>query len=67
MRPCYPTIHLESDMPNMSTISEEVVIIDGIWMIGDLVDFLADGCYWSGTVIKILEDGKFKVIIIQVF
>ncbi|KAI9119657.1 hypothetical protein K1719_009533 [Acacia pycnantha] len=61
VRPCYPTLYFESEKPDMSTISEEIVVVDGAWMVGDLVDFRADGCYWSGSVAKVLEDGKFKI------
>ncbi|KAI9119599.1 hypothetical protein K1719_009475 [Acacia pycnantha] len=61
VRPCYPTVYLESEKPDTSTISEEIVIVDGTWMVGDLVDFCADGCNWSGRVAKILEDGKLKI------
>ncbi|KAK4258158.1 hypothetical protein QN277_007640 [Acacia crassicarpa] len=61
VRPCYPKMYFESEKPDMSTISEEIVIVDGAWMVGDLVDFCADGCYWSGRVAKVLEDGKFKI------
>ncbi|XP_028791617.1 uncharacterized protein LOC114747427 isoform X2 [Neltuma alba] len=62
VRPCYPTMYLEREKPDMRTISEEIVIVDNTWMVGDLVDFCADGCYWSGRVAKTLEDGKFQVL-----
>ncbi|XP_028791588.1 uncharacterized protein LOC114747427 isoform X1 [Neltuma alba] len=61
VRPCYPTMYLEREKPDMRTISEEIVIVDNTWMVGDLVDFCADGCYWSGRVAKTLEDGKFQI------
>ncbi|XP_054814412.1 uncharacterized protein LOC129314953 [Prosopis cineraria] len=60
VRPCYPPMYLESQIPDMSAIFEEIVVYN-TWMVGDLVDWWADNCYWSGRVAKILEDGKFKI------
>ncbi|PON91772.1 hypothetical protein TorRG33x02_123700 [Trema orientale] len=60
VRPPFPRIYHESQMPNVSTISEVAVIFSDTRKIGDLVDWFTDGCYWSGIVTKILEDETFQ-------
>ncbi|KAJ1392795.1 Agenet-like domain [Sesbania bispinosa] len=61
VRPSFPAIHKESEKVDMNTISEVIVIVDNEWKVGDLVDWKADGCYWSGKVTKILENGKVQI------
>lgn len=63
VRPCFPTFYVESEKPDTSTTSGEIIIVDNAWKVGDLVDWWTDGCYWSGRVTKILENGKVKVIL----
>ncbi|KAJ4850618.1 hypothetical protein Tsubulata_038430 [Turnera subulata] len=60
-RPHYPTIYRENELPDISTISKAVVALTDAWKVGDLVDWWCDGCYWSGTLVEALEDGKFKI------
>lgn len=67
VRPSFPTIHRKSEMPDMNTISEVVVIIADVWKVGDLVDWWFDNCHWSGKVIEILGDEKVKVLFIFLF
>ncbi|KAJ9182230.1 hypothetical protein P3X46_006250 [Hevea brasiliensis] len=61
LRPQFPPIYRESEMPNISTISEVVVIRNDVWKVGDLVDWLSDSCYWSGRLIEVLEHDKFRI------
>ncbi|XP_050370207.1 uncharacterized protein LOC126788277 [Argentina anserina] len=61
MRPSFPPIHHESKRPDVSTISEAVVLVNDAWKVGDLVDWWKDGCYWSGKVAEVLGDKKVKV------
>lgn len=58
VRPQFPTVYLENKMPDVSSISEEVVVIND-WKIGDLVDWWVDGCYWSGWLK--FDDQKYKI------
>lgn len=58
VRPDFPPFYCESEKPNTSAISGVVVLVDDAWKVGDLVDWLTDGCYWSAKVNEILEDGK---------
>lgn len=59
LRPHFPPIYRESEMPD--AISEVVVIVLNVWKVGHLVDWLTDGCYWSGRIIEILGNEKVKI------
>ncbi|KAK7320226.1 hypothetical protein RJT34_04962 [Clitoria ternatea] len=61
LRPSFPIIYHDSEICDLKTISEVVVIVDNEWKVGDLVDWCKDGCYWSGTVTKILGNGKVQI------
>lgn len=62
VRPCFPTVHRESQMPDVNTISEVVVIVNDVWKVGDLVDWWTDNCFWSGRITEKLGDEKVKVM-----
>ncbi|CAH8386561.1 unnamed protein product [Eruca vesicaria subsp. sativa] len=34
----------------------DVVVVHGLWKVGDLVDWWKDDCYWSGTVREVNEE-----------
>ncbi|KAL2591209.1 hypothetical protein AAZX31_12G000500 [Glycine max] len=61
LRPSFPTLSYESEKLDVNTISEVIVIVNNIWKVGDLVDWFADGCYWSGSVTKILGNDKVQI------
>ncbi|XP_024019959.1 uncharacterized protein LOC112091196 isoform X2 [Morus notabilis] len=61
LRPRFPPVYRESQMPDVSAISEVVVIVNDSWKVGDLVDWWQDGCYWSGRIAEVLEDGKYQM------
>uniref|UniRef100_A0A5B6YYU9 Agenet domain-containing protein n=1 Tax=Davidia involucrata TaxID=16924 RepID=A0A5B6YYU9_DAVIN len=61
VRPQYPPICHEKQMPRVNTNSEVTVIVDGVWKVGDLVDWWTDGCYWSGRVTQILGNNKVQI------
>ncbi|KAB1219983.1 hypothetical protein CJ030_MR3G020090 [Morella rubra] len=56
--PRFPPIYHESQMPDVNTISEVVVIVCDAWKVGNMVDWWADGCYWSARVTELLGDEK---------
>ncbi|KAG7991859.1 hypothetical protein I3843_02G099900 [Carya illinoinensis] len=60
VRPQFPRIYRESQMPDVSTILEVAVIVVDSWQVGNLVDWWTDGCYWSGRVVELLGDNKVK-------
>ncbi|KAI3933898.1 hypothetical protein MKX01_028224 [Papaver californicum] len=61
LRPCYPQIYLPSQMPDVSDISEVVGIVDCPWKVGDMVDWLKDGCYWSACITNLQDDEIVQV------
>lgn len=63
LRPSFPTFSRESEKLDVNAISEMTVIVNNTWKVGDLVDWYTDGCYWSGTVTKLLGNDKVQVIL----
>ncbi|OVA01465.1 Tudor-like [Macleaya cordata] len=61
VRPSFPPIYQESQRPDICKISEVIAIVDGIWKVGDLVDWYQDGCYWSGRITHILDEDNVQV------
>ncbi|CAN4116552.1 unnamed protein product [Withania somnifera] len=41
--------------------SEAIVVADGNWQAGDLVDWWANGCYWSGKLPKIFGSSEAEL------
>ncbi|XP_068649815.1 uncharacterized protein [Aristolochia californica] len=65
VRPCYPPLYKESQMPDLCKISETIVIVNDAWKVGDLVDWWCDNCYWSGRVTQLLGDNKLQVGLLE--
>ncbi|KAG9450389.1 hypothetical protein H6P81_010354 [Aristolochia fimbriata] len=63
VRPRYPPLYKENQMPDLSKISETTLIVNDAWRVGDLVNWWCDNCYWSGRVAQLLENGKVQVIL----
>lgn len=61
VRPCFPSVYRESQMPDVNTILEVVVIVNDVWKVGDLVDWWTDNCFWSGRITEKLGDEKVKI------
>ncbi|CAJ1978278.1 unnamed protein product [Sphenostylis stenocarpa] len=61
LRPSFPTSSHESDKLDANTISKVTVIVNNNWKVGDLVDWYTDGCYWSGSVAKVLGNHKVQI------
>lgn len=64
VRPRYPNILNQNEIPCDDGISEQAVVIDNSWQVGDLVDWWTTGCWWSGTILQLLDGGKAQVIIL---
>ncbi|KAL3372502.1 hypothetical protein AABB24_004841, partial [Solanum stoloniferum] len=58
LRPQYPLFKLKNEVSDVSSISEATVVVDGNWQAGDLVDWWANGCYWSGHLTKLLGNNE---------
>lgn len=67
LRPQYPLVKLKNEVSDVSSISLATVVADGNWQAGDLVDWRANGCYWSGHLTKLLGNSKAEVIISFIF
>ncbi|KAL5784757.1 hypothetical protein ACOSQ2_007149 [Xanthoceras sorbifolium] len=61
VRPSFPPVYRESQMPDVNSISEVVVIVNDVWKVGDLVDWWFTNCYWSGRITEKLGEGKFRI------
>ncbi|XP_055825902.1 uncharacterized protein LOC129894305 [Solanum dulcamara] len=61
LRPQYPLVKLENEVSDVSSISLATVVTDGNWQAGDLVDWRANGCYWSGHLTKLLGNSKAEL------
>lgn len=66
VRPQYPPICHESQLPCAEAISEETVVINGAWKVGDLVDWWNADAQWSGRVAQILSNDRVQVILFQI-
>lgn len=63
LRPSYPPIYNEAQMPHVSEISEVTVIGGDSWRVGDLVDWWASDCYWSGKITELFGDNEAQVLV----
>ncbi|KAH6821668.1 hypothetical protein C2S53_019182 [Perilla frutescens var. hirtella] len=61
LRPQYPPIYNEKQMPDVSEISEVTVIVCDSWKVGDLVDWPNAGCYWSGRITQLFNDQEAQI------
>ncbi|KAL5702002.1 hypothetical protein ACHQM5_027276 [Ranunculus cassubicifolius] len=61
VRPTFPSFHHESQPPDTCTTSEVIAIVNDVWKVGDLVDWLRDDCYWSGTITHVLGEDTVKI------
>ncbi|KAH6821669.1 hypothetical protein C2S53_019183 [Perilla frutescens var. hirtella] len=61
LRPHYPPIYNEKQMPHVSEISEVTVIVADSWRVGDLVDWWNSDCYWSGRITQLLGDNEAQI------
>lgn len=63
VRPPYPPIYNEKQMPHVSEITEVTIIGGDAWRVGDLVDWWTSDCYWSGNITQLLGDDEAQVFI----
>lgn len=64
VRPAFPFFYCESEEP-LEAPSNVLVFVREMWKVGHLVDYLCDGCYWSGMIVKLLGENKFLVELIK--
>ncbi|KAF2535059.1 hypothetical protein F2Q68_00019976, partial [Brassica cretica] len=58
VRPIRPRQSHENEEGCGGEEEEEVVVVHGLWKVGDLVDWWKDDCYWSGTVLEVREEDE---------
>ena len=61
VRPQYPRTCEEINLPLVKGITEVSIGTDDVWKVGDMVDWLTDGCFWTGRLTEVLNDGKAVV------
>ncbi|KAI3925395.1 hypothetical protein MKW92_023534 [Papaver armeniacum] len=61
LRPSYPQIYHQSQMPDTCEVLETVGIVDGTWEVGDMVDWFRKGCYWSAQITKVLDEKNVEI------
>lgn len=61
VRPQYPPMYHESQMSDISSVSEVTVVVEGSWKVGNLVDWQEKDCYWTGRVTKVLDKDKVQI------
>ncbi|KAL8142781.1 hypothetical protein V2J09_015813 [Rumex salicifolius] len=61
LRPQFPPLYNEGEVPDLNSLSEVIVVTNGAWKVGDLVDWFCEEAYWSGTIIKFLGDDKVQI------
>ncbi|OEL23916.1 hypothetical protein BAE44_0015065 [Dichanthelium oligosanthes] len=61
IRPSFPQWYFGHEIPEQFPNSDVTAIVDETWKVGDLVDWLTEGCYWSGTITKLLNDDMVEV------
>lgn len=61
IRPCFPQWYYGHEVPEQFPNSDVTAIVDEAWKVGDLVDWFTAGCYWSGTITKLLGKNMVEV------
>ncbi|XP_057790036.1 uncharacterized protein LOC131006911 [Salvia miltiorrhiza] len=61
VRPPYPPIYKEKQMPHVSEITEDTVIGGDSWRVGNLVDWWTNDCFWSGRITQLLGDDAAQI------
>lgn len=65
LRPQFPAFYRESELPDVNSISEVIVEVADVWRVGDLVDWLSDDCFWSGTITDIIDDEMVQITLLE--
>ncbi|XP_062179281.1 uncharacterized protein LOC133883901 [Phragmites australis] len=61
IRPSFPQWYWRDQVPGQFPNSDVIATVYETWKVGDLVDWLSEGCYWSGTITKLLNEDTVKV------
>ncbi|KAF6153251.1 hypothetical protein GIB67_036597 [Kingdonia uniflora] len=61
VRPSFPHVYSENQIPDTCKVSEVIAIVDNAWKVGDLVDWRKDDCYWTGKITQLLGEDKVQI------
>ncbi|PUZ63949.1 hypothetical protein GQ55_3G106700 [Panicum hallii var. hallii] len=61
IRPSFPQWCYGHEVPEQFPNSDVTAVVDEACKVGDLVDWLNEGCYWSGTITKLLDEDRVEV------
>jgi hypothetical protein len=63
LRPSFPQWYLRDQVPQQLPDNDVIAIVYESWKVGDMVDWLSEGCYWSARITKLLNKDMVKVSI----
>lgn len=49
-RPAYPLLCMGLTNDAISAAPGPVIVVNGDWLVGDLVDWFSDGCFWAAKI-----------------
>uniref|UniRef100_A0ACD5WHI3 Uncharacterized protein n=2 Tax=Avena sativa TaxID=4498 RepID=A0ACD5WHI3_AVESA len=62
LRPAFPQLCWGNDIPQHGQKMDVIAVVSTPWKVGDLIDWSHKGCFWTGKIIKLLGDGKVKIV-----
>ncbi|KAK3137543.1 hypothetical protein QOZ80_5BG0453730 [Eleusine coracana subsp. coracana] len=65
IRPPFPQWHWKDQVPKQLPNNDVVEIVNETWKIGDMVDWLSEGCYWSGRITKLPTENMVEVELLK--
>lgn len=61
LRPSYPELYWGDQVPEQFPKSNVIVSVCDTLKVGDLVEWLSEGSYWTAKVTKLLSEDMVKV------
>ncbi|GJM94545.1 hypothetical protein PR202_ga11200 [Eleusine coracana subsp. coracana] len=65
IRPPFPQWHWKDQVPEQLPNNDVIGIVNETWKIGDMVDWLSEGCYWSGRITKLPTENMVEVELLE--
>ena len=63
LRPSFPRWYMEGQVPEQLPDNDVIAIVSESWKVGHIIDWLSEGCYWSGRITKLLNEDMVEVCI----
>lgn len=61
LRPCFPLLCMGVDNAVINAAAGAVVVVNGDWWVGDLVDWFSDGCFWAAKITAVISKERVQV------